>query len=168
MFTELFNLLSNFDDNSNIFEEYDLSNPEDVKKAHALVESLRNDKLAKAMLSMFVPNEDLDKFFDNADNLIDKTYNKNHQQVTPEKKQVIRTVIDNTIKEESQKVEKKTAVERPSVKIDINAGLQIHKLVQEYVDTMVKPYNNGVLNQAQINDAYAGLYEFACWIFNHE
>ena len=31
---------------------------------------------------------------------------------------------------------------------------------------MIKPYNNGLLTNQQINDAYAGLYEFAAWIMN--
>ena len=40
------------------------------------------------------------------------------------------------------------------------------ELHQKYVDTMVKPYNNGLLTNQQINDAYAGLYEFAAWVMN--
>lgn len=55
---------------------------------------------------------------------------------------------------------------RPSETINTEAGLQIHKLVQEYIDTMVKPFNvDGKLSDMQINDAYAGLYEFACWLY---
>ena len=74
---------------------------------------------------------------------------------------------DNTFQkaEEKRKQEEKK-IERPSTKLTTEQGLQIHKLVQEYVDTMVRPFNNGVLSNAQINDAYAGLYEFAAWILN--
>lgn len=57
-------------------------------------------------------------------------------------------------------------IERPSSKVPLEAGLQIHKIVQEYVDTMIKPYAKGTLTDQQINDAYAGLYEFASWIYN--
>ena len=66
------------------------------------------------------------------------------------------------------KVENEIKIERPSEKISTELGLQVHKLVQEYIDTMVKPYNPkvGGLTTKQINDAYAGLYEFACWILN--
>ena len=74
---------------------------------------------------------------------------------------------DNTFQkaEEKRKQEEKK-IERPSTKLTTEQGLQIHKLVQEYVDTMVRPFNNGVLSNDQINDAYAGLYEFASWILN--
>jgi len=51
--------------------------------------------------------------------------------------------------------------------LSIDQKLQLHKIVQEYVDTMIKPFNKGgVLTNQQINDAYAGLYEFAAWIMN--
>ena len=55
---------------------------------------------------------------------------------------------------------------RPSQKLSIQQKLQLHKIVQEYVDTMIKPFNDGHLTNGQINDAYAGLYEFAAWIMN--
>ena len=62
--------------------------------------------------------------------------------------------------------EKKEEFDRPSKYIDVNVGLQIHKLVQEYIDTKIKPYAKGIMSEKSINDAYAGLYEFACWIYN--
>lgn len=55
---------------------------------------------------------------------------------------------------------------RPSQNLSVPKKLQLHKIVQEYVDTMIKPYNDGHLTNEQINDAYAGLYEFAAWIMN--
>lgn len=55
---------------------------------------------------------------------------------------------------------------RPSQKLSIQQKLQLHKIVQEYVDTMIKPFNDGHLTNDQINDAYAGLYEFAAWVMN--
>ena len=55
---------------------------------------------------------------------------------------------------------------RPSQKLSIQQKLQLHKIVQEYVDTMIKPFNDGHLTNGQINDAYAGLYEFAAWVMN--
>ena len=69
--------------------------------------------------------------------------------------------IDHSIEE--KKNERKVP-ERPSSKLTTEQGLKLHKLVQEYVDTMIKPYNNGQLTQEQINDDYAGLYEFASWV----
>jgi len=55
---------------------------------------------------------------------------------------------------------------RPSQNLSVSKKLQLHKIVQEYVDTMIKPFNDGHLTNGQINDAYAGLYEFAAWIMN--
>ena len=80
--------------------------------------------------------------------------------------------IFDRLDNELNKIEEKenTKIKRPSESISTEAGLQIHKLVQEYVDTMIKPYNpkcNGLTND-QINDAYAGLYEYSCWLFNHK
>lgn len=54
--------------------------------------------------------------------------------------------------------------ERPSSKLTTEQGLQLHKLTQEYVDTMVKPYAKNHMSEQAINDAYVGLYEFAAWI----
>ena len=55
----------------------------------------------------------------------------------------------------------------PSEKLDdMDKKLEIHKIVQSYVDTEIKPYVSDVLTQEQISDAYSALYEFACWILN--
>lgn len=59
-------------------------------------------------------------------------------------------------------------IPRPSEKLSTEIGLQIHKLVTEYVDTMIKPYVNKEMSKEVINDAYAGLYEFAAWIYTKE
>ena len=63
---------------------------------------------------------------------------------------------------------KENKIPRPSEKLSTDVGLQIHKLVTEYVDTMVKPYANPEISQEVINDAYAGLYEFAAWLYTKE
>ena len=53
----------------------------------------------------------------------------------------------------------------PSERIDdMNKKLEIHRIVQTYVDTEIKPYVGGEMTQSQIDDAYSALYEFACWI----
>lgn len=82
--------------------------------------------------------------------------------------------IHNASKKENNKIEKpidnkqkeEFKFTRPSDLLSVDRKLQIHKIVQEYIDTMVKPFNNGQLTNNQINDAYAGLFEFACWIMN--
>ena len=84
--------------------------------------------------------------------------------------------IHNASKKENNKIEKPVdnkqekkeeyKFTRPSDLLSVDKKLQIHKIVQEYVNTMVKPFNNGQLTDNQINDAYAGLFEFACWVMN--
>lgn len=54
--------------------------------------------------------------------------------------------------------------ELPSSKLSIERKQNIHKIVTEYVDTMIRPYTD--MDTETINDAYAGLFEFACWVLN--
>ena len=74
--------------------------------------------------------------------------------------------LGNAIYENNKKEKEEDKFTRPSDLLDVDKKLQIHKIVQEYVDTMIKPFNNGKLTKSQINDAYAGLFEFACWVMN--
>lgn len=74
------------------------------------------------------------------------------------------TKIYENSKNEEEKETPKFVV--PSEKLNTDQKLKLHKLVQEYIDTMVKPFNNGALSTEQINNAYAGLYEFAAWVLN--
>ena len=64
---------------------------------------------------------------------------------------------------DGKKPEKKEP-ELPSSKTSVEKQRQIHKLVTEYVDTIIKPNTN--MDKTVINDVYAGLFEFACWIMN--
>ena len=79
------------------------------------------------------------------------------------KKEPERKVVDHT---ELNEDEDKKTFNRPSENLSVDQKLKLHKLVQEYVDTMIRPFNNGTLTDTQINDAYAGLYEFAAWVLN--
>lgn len=123
-----------------MIETLDLSKREDVEKLHDAVEELRSNKLFSPLFNSLFDT----KIFDTIDELVDNI----HEQ----------------LKEENDEKNELAAPERPSQKLTTEQGLQIHKLTQEYVDTMIKPYNNGLLTDEQINDAYAGLYEFAAWI----
>ena len=136
------NFLKHLLDSVNEDEKLDLTKKEDVEKFHEKINELRENEAFLTLTQIFGYNltdelDELDKFADN-------TFQK---------------------AEEKRKQEEKK-IERPSTKLTTEQGLQIHKLVQEYVDTMVRPFNNGVLSNDQINDAYAGLYEFAAWILN--
>ena len=140
--------------NDNEVKVLDITNDSDYEEFVETVNELKNDKIIDIMSSLF--NLDTDDIC----NYILEIADKYHSESKKSDK-------DKNVEVEDKQNDK---IERPSSKIDVNMGLQIHKLVQEYVDTMIKPYNpksNG-LSDSQINDAYAGLYEFACWIYNHK
>lgn len=126
-------------------KKLDLSNIEDVKEFHKAVNELRENKLFSTLFGLFIDEDDV---FEKLDKFADEIYAEHHK--------------DDKKNEQSKQKE----FIRPSEKLTSQQGLQIHSLVQEYVDTMIKPYNNGKLTNEQINDAYAGLYEFAAWILN--
>ena len=136
------NFLKHLLDSVNEDERLDLTKKEDVEKFHEKINELRENAAFLTLAQIF--GYDLTDELNELDKFADNTFQK---------------------AEEKRKQEEKK-IERPSAKLTTEQGLQIHKLVQEYVDTMVRPFNNGVLSNAQINDAYAGLYEFAAWILN--
>lgn len=136
------NFLKHLLDSVNEDERLDLTKKEDVEKFHEKINELRENEVFLTLTQIF--GYDLTDELDELDKFADNTFQK---------------------AEEKRKQEEKK-IERPSAKLTTEQGLQIHKLVQEYVDTMVRPFNNGVLSNDQINDAYAGLYEFASWILN--
>jgi len=73
--------------------------------------------------------------------------------------------IDKIFEQVEKELEKENKPKRvlPSSKVDINKQKTYHKLVQEYIDTEIKPWNS---NRDEVNDEYAKYFEFACWISN--
>ena len=136
------NFLKHLLDSVNEDEKLDLTKKEDVEKFHEKINELRKNEAFLTLTQIF--GYDLTDELDELDKFADNTFQK----------------------AEEKRKQEENKIERPSTKLTTEQGLQIHKLVQEYVDTMVRPFNNGVLSNAQINDAYAGLYEFAAWILN--
>lgn len=115
----------------------DLTKKEDLQKFHDIMKSLRkNENLL--MIAHMCGYDNLDEEFDNIDKMADDIYESAHKN--------------------------DTHIERPSDKLTTDQGLQIHNIVGEYVDTMIRPYNDGQLSNEQINNAYAGLYEFCAWL----
>ena len=56
---------------------------------------------------------------------------------------------------------------RPSDELkDYNVKLEIHKATQEYVDNYIKAVAPDTMTQQNINDVYAGLFEFCCYLYN--
>lgn len=121
--------------------ELDLTKEEDVQKFHELVNELKGNSWISTLVTGLIGEDN--EFFDKLNTFADNYYQEAHKNDQPQ-------------------------IDRPSNHIPTNVGLQIHKLVQEYIDTMIKPYAKGILDNKSINDAYVGLYDFACWIFNKE
>ena len=106
-------------------------------------------------------NKQLDQL-ENSDLSILKLFGLDGNAIIDVLRKMGKTIYENNNKEE----EEEPKFTRPSDLLSVDKKLQIHKIVQEYVDTMIKPFNNGKLTDNQINDAYAGLFEFACWVMN--
>jgi hypothetical protein len=121
-------------------ENLDLTNKEDLTKFNNIVDDLKDSDTVNSILSLFgVDSGMLDSLKDVAQNVYDEAHKNDVEEEIP-------------------------PFELPSSKLTTEQGLQLHKITQEYIDTMIKPYNNGKLSTKQINDAYAELYEFASWI----
>lgn len=138
-------------DNNNNVKVYDLSTDEGIKGYNKQL-----DKLSETDLD-FLNDFGIDakKFIKEMRNLGNHIYESNKEDETPAQQQLDRKTVDHTDTEK---------IERPSDKLSVDQKLQLHKITQEYVDTMIRPYSKGKLTNNQINDAYAGLFEFAAWI----
>ncbi len=149
---------------------YDLSTEEGLKGYNEQLDQLENTSLD--VLNLFGINgkewikgmRDLgQKIYEQNKKKEQKKFDKAQRIVKQAVKQMDRKEEDHSVKPEEDENPKFV---RPSQNLSIQQKLQLHKIVQEYVDTMIKPFNNGHLTNNQINDAYAGLYEFAAWIMN--
>ena len=136
-------------DNDNV-KVYDLSTDEGIKGYNKQL-----DKLSETDLD-FLNDFGIDakKLIKEMRNLGNHIYESNKEDETPQQ-QLDRKTVDHTDNE---------IFERPSDKLSVDQKLQLHKITQEYVDTMIRPYSKGQLTNNQINDAYAGFFEFAAWI----
>ena len=158
---ELINAIGALQNDGDV-QTYDLTTKEGYEGFRNVVKELRETD--KSLFDAF--GIDIDEWLDNVETLGKKLHesnkeNKDRKEIVEDAvKQMNRTVIDES--EENDEHEFK----RPSELLTIPQKLQLHKLVQEYVDTTIKPFNKGVLTNDQINDAYAGLYEFGAWILN--
>lgn len=132
----IIDLLKNLYGDDATVEKLDLTNEKDNKRFRELVAQLPENELFKPLAQLF--GLDVDELVEKLNNIADASLPK---------------------KEENKPT-------RPSENLSTEVGLQIHKIVTEYVDTMIKPYANPDMDQKVINDAYAGLYEFAAWIYN--
>ena len=75
-------------------------------------------------------------------------------------------IHEQTVKERAKdEMNKETNVpDLPSNSTPLDRQIHLHKIVGEYVDTYIRPY--GKMDTKVVDDVYAGLFEFACWIMN--
>ena len=71
-------------------------------------------------------------------------------------------IHEQAVKE--RKKEEKKVPDLPSKSTPLDKQAQLHKIVGEYVDTYIRPY--GKMDTKIVDDVYAGLFEFACWVMN--
>lgn len=135
----LINELFGLNDKSTDTKTYNLNTKEGYDEFKTVMNDLKKQTSGKTLFGI-----DMDDLLNTLDELSTKIY-------------------ENSKKEEEKKTPKLVV---PSEKLNTDQKLKLHKLVQEYIDTMVKPFNNGSLSTEQINNAYAGLYEFAAWVLN--
>ena len=161
---KLLNDLSNLnlDKLNDSVKEIDLTNEDDYNDLVSQINEIKNDDTSKCVSAFFGLDED---FYDDVLDLL-KKYRK--QLIEQNQKKEYQPEVAQVKKSIEDKSEEQPKIKRPSQNINTEAGLQIHKLVQEYVDTMIKPYNPkvGGLTIEQINNSYAALYEYSCWLFN--
>ena len=173
---ELIKLIDAFQDDADV-QSFDLTTKEGYEKFKNVIQELRDTDTS--LFDVF--GIDINEWLDNVANLGKNIYDKvnkdseNYKETSKNNKQIKREVIDHSEEDEDDDYKgedtknvkvKEQEFKRPSELLTINQKLQLHKLVQEYVDTTIKPYNKGVLTNEQVNDAYAGLYEFGAWILN--
>ena len=120
----------------------DLSKEEDLKEFKNTIEELKSNNLFKVFISLFSGVDDIDKVLDNINKIADNVHEKTKEEKKP------------------------STPPRASEKLTADEGLQLHKLVQEYFDTMIYPYINkdDEKTKKTVNDAYVGLFEFGAWI----
>lgn len=104
----------------------------------------------------------IDSLVNIKDNYLFKILMKNNKYLND----IITNTID-VLNEYEKKEEKK--IVRPSENIDPTVGVQLHKLVTKYVDEYIRPYvNDSEKHKDMINNIYAGLYEYSCWVIQQK
>lgn len=149
---------------------YDLSTEEGLKGYNEQLDQLENASL-DVLNSFGINGKEWIKGMRDLGQDIYKQNKKKEQNKLDKAQRIVKQAVKQMERKEEDHSDEPEGDEnpkfiRPSQKLSISQKLQLHKIVQEYVDTMIKPFNNGHLTNGQINDAYAGLYEFAAWIMN--
>lgn len=149
---------------------YDLSTDEGLKGYNEQLDQLENASL-DVLNSFGIDGKEWISSMRNLGQKIHEQNKKQEEKKTDKVNKIVKKAVKQMERKEEDHSEEPEEDEnpkfvRPSQNLSVQQKLQLHKIVQEYVDTMIKPFNDGHLTNGQINDAYAGLYEFAAWIMN--
>lgn len=144
-------------------EVLDLTNENDYKKYNELIDTLESMMPdCNSFMSLFGFNNDICNKFREIGKIIHDTTEKDEECNLIENDD--KNVIDDEIT--TNNVVTKNVI--PSSNIEnIDVKMQIHRLTQEYIDTMMKPYlEKSEKTTKDLNNAYTALFEFACWIYS--
>lgn len=163
-------LISLFPNSGNI-EKLNLKDKKDYKKFNTIVDDLESQFKGNSFLSSIFGKD----VFDSIRNLAEICHNTDTQESDKENCDYNCTECEkecHTPEEEAicEDNENDSELVFPSANIsNIDVKMQIHRLTQEYVDTMLKPYMPETpQTKNNINNAYTALFEFACWIYSHK
>ena len=131
-------------------EKLDLGKDEDYAKFNNLVDECKkicNDDDSTSVLTK---------------QLFDTLFGFDMNDIIDDIKKAGDDIHEQAVKERTK--EEKKVPELPSKSTPFDKQVNLHKIVGEYVDTYIRPY--GKMDTKVVDDVYAGLFEFACWIMN--
>ena len=131
-------------------EKLDLGKDEDYAKFNNLVDECKkvcNDDDSTSVLTK---------------QLFETLFGFDMNDIIDEIKKAGDDIHEQAVKERTK--EEKKVPELPSKSTSFDKQVNLHKIVGEYVDTYIRPY--GKMDTKVVDDVYAGLFEFACWIMN--
>ena len=131
-------------------EKLDLGKDEDYAKFNNLVDECKN-----------VCNDD-DSTSVLTKQLFETLFGFDMNDIIDDIKKVGDDIHEKAVKEREK--EENKVPDLPSKNTPFDKQVQLHKIVGEYVDTYIRPY--GKMDAKVVDDVYAGLLEFACWIMN--
>lgn len=155
--------------NYNDVQTLDLTKEEDNKKFKDAIQiiknykkEVKNDSIMSFLVNL-IDDDLLNKAEEYADNILEesKETEVENQCSICEKEYCNNCPFFEDDEEDSK-------LTRPSELLDnTDVKLQIHSLVNEYCKEYINPYvSNDIKGKELSNNAYAGLFEFACWIYN--
>ena len=131
-------------------EKLDLGKDEDYAKFNNLVDECKkicNDDDSTSVLTK---------------QLFETLFGFDMNDIIDDIKKVGDDIHEKAVKEREKEENKVPDI--PSKNTPFDKQVQLHKIVGEYVDTYIRPY--GKMDTKVVDDVYAGLFEFACWIMN--